>query len=102
MCVCDPCKKTPWCGRPGCEMPPQTPRVTHSSVIGAAVQAVAEMAAKENLSLRQLLDAEKKLYVFAKALDRAALALVYLSTRAEARDALADIASLLSAAQEGK
>lgn len=23
MCICDPNKRTPWCGAPGCEMPPQ-------------------------------------------------------------------------------
>lgn len=23
MCLCDPTKRTPWCGKPGCEMPEQ-------------------------------------------------------------------------------
>lgn len=23
MCACDPNKRTPWCGKPGCEMPTQ-------------------------------------------------------------------------------
>jgi hypothetical protein len=26
MCICNPLIKTPWCGKPGCGMPPQPER----------------------------------------------------------------------------
>jgi hypothetical protein len=70
---------------------------TPSETIRAAIAAVAEDEAAGYVLTRT-----ERLHAFAKALERATDALLYLSTRAEARDALADIASLLSAAQEGK
>lgn len=30
MCVCTPNKRTPWCGKPGCEKPSQSPPNTQS------------------------------------------------------------------------